>query len=124
MIRNGSALLGAGLLLAGITAPTSANAHPGDTALVYFLGATVNQTSHRGVVQPGVAHVNHHHVAHRGPHSVPARGIPVHGAPSSKALRKHDAAYRKYEKEHIRLYGHAPRACHYHAAPRRYHGGR
>jgi hypothetical protein len=116
MIRNGSALLGAGLLLAGLTAPFSATARSDDTALAYFL---------RGVVQPGVVHVDHHHVAHRGPtYSVPARGMPVHAAPSSKALKKHDAAYRKYEKEHIRLYGHAPRACHHYVAPRHHHGRR
>jgi hypothetical protein len=96
MIRNG-AILGACLLLAAAAAvPLAASA--------------------------GSEHGRHHRVNHY--HDVPRHGWPAPPAPSHKDRKRLDAAYGKWHREHVRVYGYAPHPCRNYGPPRHGHGRR
>ncbi|MEQ8859621.1 MAG: hypothetical protein RIC56_13325 [Pseudomonadales bacterium] len=69
MIRKTTALLGAGVLVAGLAGPLTASAHAEDNALAFVLGAAVGQALDndrhrvRHVHRPGVVPVHRGHVA-------------------------------------------------------------
>lgn len=96
MIRTGRLVFGAGLLLAAVVLPLAASARA-DRA-----GA------------PQWVHVNHYHdtLRHgwRGP------------VPSHKDRKRVDAAYWRWHREHVRVYGYAPHPCRTYGPPRHRHG--